>query len=147
MLVIGGGPVGVEIAAEIITDFPKKKVTLLSRGPNLIEFLGKKAGVKTKKWFDKKGVEVILNDSVDVSDVAPPDFETKGNVKIKADYYIVAVGKKLGTPWLTASKHLQDAVNEKGQIKVEPTTQVVGLPNIFAAGDITDFKVKFPPTL
>jgi NADH dehydrogenase FAD-containing subunit len=140
VLVIGGGPVGVELAAEIVTDFPKKKVTLVTRGPHLIEFLGPKPGEKTENWFKKKGVEVILSDSLDLNSVSPPNFETKEHVAIKADHYIVAVGKKIASGWLAASKFLNDDLTENGQIKVEPTTQVVGHPNVFAAGDITDFK-------
>jgi apoptosis-inducing factor 2 len=43
ILVVGGGSVGVELAGEIATDYPGKKVTLVHKGPRLLEFIGPKA--------------------------------------------------------------------------------------------------------
>jgi NADH dehydrogenase FAD-containing subunit len=62
ILIIGGGPVGVELAGEIVVDFPTKKVTLIQSGDRLIDFLGPKASEKTLKWLQSRNVEVILND-------------------------------------------------------------------------------------
>ncbi|KAL9422471.1 hypothetical protein AB3S75_034693 [Citrus x aurantiifolia] len=36
VLVVGGGPTGVELAGEIAVDFPDKKVILVHRGPKLL---------------------------------------------------------------------------------------------------------------
>jgi hypothetical protein len=55
VLIIEGGPVGVELAGEIATDFPEKKVTLVHSGDRLIEYLGKKACVH----WEARGVVVV----------------------------------------------------------------------------------------
>ncbi|BBN06829.1 apoptosis-inducing factor 2 [Marchantia polymorpha subsp. ruderalis] len=140
ILIIGGGPVGVELAGEILQDFPKKKVTLIHSGDRLIQFLGPKASEKAEKWLKTKGAEVILNDRVEIEGLAPPTYVTKGQKQIKADAHFVAVGKKLGSDWLLESPILKDKVTNEGRLQVEGTCLVTGLTNVFAAGDITDFK-------
>ncbi|GAA0167032.1 oxidoreductase [Lithospermum erythrorhizon] len=67
ILIVGGGPSGVELAGEITTDFPGKKVTLVHRGSRLLEFIGEKAGKKALDWLTAKNVEVILGQSVDLN--------------------------------------------------------------------------------
>ncbi|KAK4358533.1 hypothetical protein RND71_020762 [Anisodus tanguticus] len=47
ILMVGGGPTGVELAAEIAVDFPKKKVTLVHNRSRLLEFIGSKTSDKT----------------------------------------------------------------------------------------------------
>ncbi|KAH0860260.1 hypothetical protein HID58_088521 [Brassica napus] len=66
VLIVGGGPSGVELAAEIAVDFPEKKVTLV--GPRLLEFIGEKAADKAFDWLKSKKVEVILNQSGEMVD-------------------------------------------------------------------------------
>ncbi|KAL3694829.1 hypothetical protein R1sor_008480 [Riccia sorocarpa] len=140
ILIIGGGPVGVELAGEIATDFPKKKLTLVQSGDRLIDFLGPKASDKAQKWLKNKGVEVILNDRVETDDLTPPNYVTKSGKQITADAHFVAVGKKLGKGWIEASPALKEKLNDEGRLQVEQTCQVAGFTNIFAAGDITDIK-------
>ncbi|KAL3687934.1 hypothetical protein R1sor_014243 [Riccia sorocarpa] len=143
VLIIGGGPVGVELAGEILNDFPEKKVTIVCSADRLIEFLGPKASRKCEKWLRKKGVTVILKDKIDVNDnLAPPNYETHKHEELKADAHFIATGKKLPTKWLETSEVLKDHVAVDGRLKMEAsgTCQVEGLHNVFAAGDITDFK-------
>lgn len=72
VLIVGGGPTGVELAGEIVTDFPDKKVTLVHGGARLLEFVGEKAGAKALPWLESKGVTVILNDKLEVTKGTPP---------------------------------------------------------------------------
>ncbi|KAL2632867.1 hypothetical protein R1flu_004346 [Riccia fluitans] len=140
LLIIGGGPVGVELAGEICQDFPKKKVTLVHSGSRLIEFLGPKASEKAQKWLKNKGAEVILNDRVETEELTPPTYATKSGKVITANAHFVAIGKKLGSGWIEASPALKEKLNDEGRLQVGQTLQVAGLTNVFAAGDITDFK-------
>lgn len=43
ILIVGGGPTGVELAGEIAFDYPEKDVTLVHNGYRLLEFIGPKA--------------------------------------------------------------------------------------------------------
>ena len=64
VVVVGGGPAGVEFAAEVVTDYPDKKVTLVHKGERLLEFLKPKASALALKWLQQKQVEVVLNEEI-----------------------------------------------------------------------------------
>ncbi|CAN6871607.1 unnamed protein product [Brassica oleracea] len=85
VLIVGGGPSGVELAAEIAVDFPEKKVTLV--GPRLLEFIGEKAADKAFDWLKSKKVEVILNQSVDLNSASDGNktYKTSGAWMVKGE--------------------------------------------------------------
>jgi NADH dehydrogenase FAD-containing subunit len=139
VLIIGGGPVGVELAGEIATDFPNKKVTLVHGGERLVEFLGPKASTKALKWLQSKKVTVMLNDRIDTEGLAGPDCVTKKGQAIKADAHFVCVGKLVGSSWLKGSD-LESAVDSNGRVMVDRNMRVQGHSNIFAVGDVSNTK-------
>ncbi|KAG0601798.1 hypothetical protein M758_11G140100 [Ceratodon purpureus] len=141
VLIIGGGPVGVELAGEIATDFPEKKITLVHSGDRLIEYLGKKASQKALKWLRNKKVEVILNDRVEVGEgLAGPNYVTKNGTRIKADAHFVCIGKRVGSSWLRNSD-LSYLLDNEGRLKVDANMRLEGKSNMFAVGDIANTKV------
>ncbi|KAF3502978.1 hypothetical protein F2Q69_00044346 [Brassica cretica] len=87
VLIVGGGPSGVELAAEIAVDFPEKKVTLVHKGPRLLEFIGEKAADKAFDWLKSKKVEVILNQSVDLNSASDGNktYKTSGAWMVKGE--------------------------------------------------------------
>lgn len=78
ILIVGGGPTGVELAGELSIDFPEKKVTLVHRGSRLLEFISPKASKKTLDWLVSKKVEVILGQSVDLDSMSGGIYRTSG---------------------------------------------------------------------
>nr|GEW99961.1 ferritin-4, chloroplastic-like [Tanacetum cinerariifolium] len=74
-LIVGGGPTGVELAGEIAVDYLNKKITLLHKGYGLQEFLGVKASNKTLDWQQSKHVEVKLEKTINLEDVADGTME------------------------------------------------------------------------
>lgn len=144
VLIVGGGPTGVELASEIAIDFPHKKVTLVHSGSRLLEFIGPKAASKTLEWLRSKKVQVKLQESVLLDD--NPCVETKTYVTslgetIKADCLFVCTGKPPGSEWLKESM-LKDNIDGSGRLRVDEYLRVKGCKNnIFAVGDITDVKV------
>ena len=55
---------GVEFAAEIVTEFPDKKVRLVHQGDRLLEFLNPKASALALRWLQQKKVEVVFDEQV-----------------------------------------------------------------------------------
>ncbi|KAK6929038.1 FAD/NAD(P)-binding domain [Dillenia turbinata] len=94
ILIVGGGPTGVDLASEIAVDFPGKKVTLVHRGSRLLEFVGHKASKKALNWLIKMGVEVILDQSVDLRSAADGIYQTSRGETIAADCHFVCIGSQ-----------------------------------------------------
>ncbi|CAN6243058.1 unnamed protein product [Urochloa humidicola] len=139
VLIIGGGPTGVELAGEIVVDYPDKKVTLIHRGPRLLEFIGEKASKKTLDWLTSKKVDVLLQQSVDLGSLSATDkvYKTSGGETITADCHFVCIGKPLSSSWLHDTI-LKESLDSKGRVMVEKDLRVKGYNNVFAIGDITD---------
>ncbi|ESW04484.1 hypothetical protein PHAVU_011G098500 [Phaseolus vulgaris] len=139
ILIVGGGPTGVELAAEIAVDFPEKKVTIVHKGTRLLEYIGQKASSKTLKWLTSKKVDVKLEQSVDVRSSSEENttYETSNGETVEADAHFLCIGKPLGSAWLGETL-LKDDLDANGRIKVDENLRVKGRTNIFAIGDITD---------
>ncbi|KAG9146766.1 hypothetical protein Leryth_005084 [Lithospermum erythrorhizon] len=138
ILIVGGGPVGVELAGEISVDFPEKKITLVHRGGRLLEFVGEKGGKKALKWLRKKNVDVVLGDSVtNLNSSTNGVYKTSGGKTIRADCHFLCIGKPLASSWLKESM-LRDRLDPIGRLMVDANLRVKGCSNIFAIGDITD---------
>lgn len=143
ILIVGGGPTGVELAAEIATDFPGKKVTLVHRGSRLLEFIGESTGKKALNWLTSKKVEVILGQSVDVNTPSDGVYRTSGGETVAADCYFLCTGTQFGSAWLKETI-LKDSLDSRGRVMVDSNLRVKGCNNIFAIGDITDVPVSQP---
>jgi len=143
ILIVGGGPSGVELAAEIAVDFPEKKVTIVHNGPRLLEFVGQKAADKALDWMKSKRVEVILNQRVDLSSASDGSktYRTSGGETIHADCHFLCTGKPLSSEWLKGTV-LKDNLDGKGRLMVDEYLRVKGRKNVFAIGDITDVPVS-----
>ncbi|XP_057746649.1 uncharacterized protein LOC130965909 [Arachis stenosperma] len=141
ILIVGGGPTGVELAGEIAVDFPDKKLTLVHKGTRLMEFIGAKASDKALKWLKSKNVEVKLEQSVDLNSAVDGGqhriYQTSLGETIEADCHFLCVGKPLATAWLRETV-LKNDLDHQGRIKVDEHLRVKGQDNIFAIGDITD---------
>ncbi|KAJ9188620.1 hypothetical protein P3X46_000001 [Hevea brasiliensis] len=143
ILIVGGGPTGVELAGEIAVDFPEKKVTLVHNGSRLMEFIGPKAADKTLKWLRSKNVDVKLEQRVDLNSIPEVDengsriYHSLAGETIKADCHFLCAGKPLGSAWLKDTV-LKNNLDFHGRLVVDEYLRVKGRKNIFAIGDITN---------
>ena len=156
VLVIGGGAVGVELAAEVATDFPNKKVTLVHSH----EWLGA-SGLADKYYklllsqLDKLHINLIRNDRVvipgDVAETLKAQDElywkqrrtwsTEKGQTIEADITFFTTGTRLNNRIVTSASAAPfvatSAVTTKGELSVNKHFQVDGYTNIYAIGDIS----------
>ncbi|TKY67024.1 Apoptosis-inducing factor-like A [Spatholobus suberectus] len=139
ILIVGGGPTGVELAGEIAVDFPDKKITLVHKGPRLLDFVGSKAADRTLKWLESKNVVVKLEQSIDLNSFRDGQkiYHTSNGETIVADCHFLCLGKPLGSAWLNETV-LKNDLDFLGRIMVDDQLRVKGRSNIFAIGDITD---------
>ncbi|XP_042423113.1 apoptosis-inducing factor homolog B-like [Zingiber officinale] len=139
VLIIGGGPSGVELASDIASNYPEKKVTLVHSGSRLLGFIGCKAGNKALEWLRSKNVDVLLEQTIDLNSLPDSNgiYITSAGEAIAADVHFVCVNNPLGSSWLQESV-LSDRLDKRGQLMVDEHLRVKGRSNIFAVGDIVD---------
>lgn len=141
ILIVGGGPTGVELAGEIAADFSEKKVTLVHHGSRLLEFIGPKASSKALDWLKSKRVDVKLEQTIDLNNIeeGSKTYVTSSGQTINADCLFVCTGKPVASSWLKDTA-LENNLDKSGRLKVDLHMRVKGHMNIFAIGDITDIK-------
>lgn len=131
VLVIGGGAVGVELAGEIASAFPDKRITLSHSGRALLDNMKAKMQRKALEQLTASGVEVKLNRR----------FVNEGNryhcklsdESIQADVVYNCIGMVPNTNFLRAE--LTHVLDSKGLIQVDEFMRVKGYDNLYALGD------------
>jgi NADH dehydrogenase len=140
IVVVGGGPTGVEMAgalAELIRG-PLKgdhaeaaaniNISLIEAGDRLLPALHPSLSDRTFRDLEKIGVHVLTNTAV--AEVAPRIIKFKDGTQIGAEITIWAAGVR-GVPVL---EELNIPLN-RGRIDSEQTLQVKNYPYIWAIGD------------
>ena len=134
VLVIGGGVVGVELAAEIIEAYPDKDVTVVHSKGELIDRNPQKARMYAQRFLEKRGVKIVFNERIVKNEGT--SHITKSGKKYTADLTFLCVGITPNYEYM--NKHCSTSLNERNYICVTPELQVEGYNNVFAAGDITN---------
>ncbi len=156
ILIIGGGPVGIELAGEIATDFPGKEITLVHRQSKLFQpnIYQEKLYIRTQEQLEKLNVKIIFSDRIELlnnKDNQPMNYiEGKktyitevNKINITADLTFICTGARVNNKSLLNSS-LKTKINpQTGRLIVNNYLQVDGFENIFAIGDICDKEQKF----
>lgn len=145
MVIIGGGPTGVELAgafAELRSkvlnqDFrsfdPKKaRVILVEGGPQLLNGYDPKLGAYTKKRLEKVGVEVLMEQRV--TDITDQGVVTEDGI-LESRNIIWAAGVE-GHP---LADQMGDERDRRGRVVIEPDLRVKGEEDVYACGDMACF--------
>ncbi|MFA4887467.1 MAG: FAD-dependent oxidoreductase [Candidatus Nanoarchaeia archaeon] len=136
VLIVGGGLVGVELAAEISCHYKEKKITLIHSHPRLMERNLPKAQEYVERFLRKKGVEIVFNEKVEIK--GNKFFIKKG--EITEDIVFLCTGIIPNFEFL--KKHFKNVLNERHFLKVNEQLQLIGHNNIFVAGDVNDTAVE-----
>ncbi|MGW2571061.1 NAD(P)/FAD-dependent oxidoreductase [Streptomyces sp. NPDC001537] len=137
VLVVGGGPSGVELAAEIRLARPDARVTLAHSGPALLHSTGvERVGRRARAWLESHDVEVRLDSFMSPGNDFGTYRDAHGTV-IEADLSFWATGTTPNTLWLRLGGH-GDWLNPAGHVRVDRTLRVEGRLDVFAVGDVND---------
>ncbi|MDP6293971.1 MAG: NAD(P)/FAD-dependent oxidoreductase, partial [Candidatus Woesearchaeota archaeon] len=126
VLVIGGGLIGVEVAAEI-AESTQAKLTIVHPRDKLMERNPSKAGNYAKDFLEKHHARIIFGEKV--VDREKNTFITDKGTKIESDLTFWCAGIKADVPFFSGDK------DKKGYIVVNEFLQS-SLPNVFVGGDI-----------
>ncbi|XP_039402718.1 ferroptosis suppressor protein 1 isoform X1 [Mauremys reevesii] len=146
IVIVGGGAAGVEMAAEIKTEYPAKEVTLIHSKIALadVELLPCVRQV-VKEILLKKEVRLLLSDRVSNLHMLTLNrfqenmaVKTEKGREVAADMVILCTGIKINSS--AYSSAFGDKLASNGALKVNQYLQVEGYDNIYAIGDCTDVK-------
>jgi len=152
IVVVGGGPTGVELAgslAEMKTkilpkdypdmDFSRLNIYLLEGSPNVLGSMSDISHKKAKEYLETLGVQVKLNTIVENYD--GHTVSLKDQAPIISDNLIWAAGIKGNI-----IEGLPEGLIQRGyRIKVDRYNRVEGFENIFALGDIAHMETELYP--
>ncbi|KAI8906756.1 hypothetical protein EDD86DRAFT_248347 [Gorgonomyces haynaldii] len=143
IVVVGGGPIGIETASEIKHKYPEKQVTVVTAAPQILVMDGVKERLQktVRAEIEKLGIKIITNARVQVpedrKDVNPWTGEhvvkTAEGTEIPSDYTLLALG--IGKP-NTSFVTLPELLNEKKYVAVNSNLHNPTYKNIFALGDV-----------
>lgn len=152
VVVVGGGPSGIELAGEIRDAVPKAAITIVHSGKTLLSGAG---NVSPPAALSDKLVERLTANKITtrlatrVASVTggaphaamgesvvtgPLSVVLESGEAIEADLLIYAIGAKPNTAWLSASP-LSAALSKSGHVNIERSYAVPGFPGVFALGD------------
>ena len=136
VLIIGGGLVGVELAAEIATHYKGKEIIICQAGDKILNRNTDRVIRYAEKFLKKKGVTILYNSKIVKSDKG--SYVTEQGEKITADMAFMCVGIVPNSQLL--SKNFPKTLAQRGYVKVNEHLQLEGSHNIFVAGDLVNIK-------
>ncbi|XP_007167808.1 ferroptosis suppressor protein 1 isoform X4 [Balaenoptera acutorostrata] len=146
IVVVGGGSAGVEMAAEIKTEYPEKEVTLIHSQMALADKeLLPCVRQEVKEILLRKGVQLLLSERVSNLEVLPLNehreritVRTDKGTEVAANLVIACSGIKVNS--VAYRSAFGDQLASDGALKVNEYLQVEGYSHIYAIGDCADVR-------
>jgi apoptosis-inducing factor 2 len=142
VLLLGAGPVGVELAGEIKAVWPDKHVTLLDVADDVLgERFRPDLKAEVRRQLGELGVELLLSSPLrDDPPAAPGELGTftvvtRAGATVTADIWFRCYGVVPASEYLVGE--LAAARRPDGFVEVTPSLQVAGQDRVFAVGDVS----------
>jgi NADH dehydrogenase FAD-containing subunit len=147
VLLLGAGPVGIELAGEIRAVWPDKSIILLDArdevlgGPFMPELRA-----ELGRQLEEFKVEVLLGSPLrqapptEPGELGPFTVTTESGVEVTADIWFRCYGVVPNSDYL--GEALSSARRDDGYVEVGPSLQVVGQTSVFALGDLSTADAK-----
>jgi NADH dehydrogenase FAD-containing subunit len=147
VLLVGAGPVGIELAGEIREVWPEKSIVLLDAADEILGGPYKpELKAELRRQLLEIRIELILGSPLRQQPATEPGalgtftVTTEAGTEIAADIWFRCYGVVPNSDYL--GEELAAARRPDGFIEVEPTLQVVGQSTVFALGDISTADAK-----
>jgi apoptosis-inducing factor 2 len=147
VLLVGAGPVGIELAGEIRAVWPDKQIVLLDEradvlsGPYMPELR-----TELRRQLEELKIEMVFGSPLREAPESEPGVRgafvavTESGVEVAADIWFRCYGVVPNSGYL--GEDLLAAQRADGFVEVAPTMQVVGQKNVFALGDLSTADAK-----
>lgn len=143
ILIVGGGPIGVEVAGEVIENFPGKTVTILESGSRVLSGTSSLAAAHAAKVLTQGGVTILTGERLEQAGSPMTEAFAGGGEaltsqgrRIPYDLLVWCTGGRPNTSYMKAN--FPSLLNQVGRVRVTPELRVAGMDKVFALGDITD---------
>jgi NADH dehydrogenase FAD-containing subunit len=147
VLLVGAGPVGIELAGEITAKWPDKHVTLLDLADDVLgERFRPDLRAELRKQLLDLGVELVLGEGLRqlpptaAAELATFTVTTNSGREITADIWFQCFGVSPVSDYL--ADDLAVGRRPDGFVTVGPALQVAGHDNVFAIGDVSTADAK-----
>jgi len=141
VLLLGAGPVGVELAGEISAIWPDKHITLVDvAGDILGARFRPELKAEIRRQLSEIGVRVLLGTRLVAGppgapgELGPFTVRTGAGEELAADIWFRCYGVRPVSDYLAGS--LAAARQPDGRVAVAPSLQVIGQGRVFALGDV-----------
>lgn len=140
VLLVGAGPVGLELSGEIKVVWPEKRVTVIDPAEQLMPGFLPEVREELHRQLDALGVDLRLGIALAEEPPAEPGrtktftAATTDGGSVTADLWFRCYGVRVNGGYLGA---FAAARTPQGQIRVTDTLNVVGHEHIYALGDLT----------
>lgn len=128
LLVVGAGPTGIEAAAEFASTYPNLSVQLVTKSV-FGKFANADVAGYMRRSLEKLGV--TIQDHTAIREVRAGQALTQAGAVLPFDLCLWAGG--FAVPQLAKQAGL--AVNERGQVLVDPRLRSISHPDVYAVGD------------
>jgi NADH dehydrogenase FAD-containing subunit len=142
VLIVGAGPVGLELAGEIKAVWPDKHVTVLDPAPELLPGFLPEVRAELRRQLAEIGVELRLGTSLAEEPPSEPGtaksfaVAASDGTELTADIWFRCHGVRPNGDYLA-----DGAIAERtaaGQVRVTSRLNVEGHAHVYALGDLTD---------
>jgi NADH dehydrogenase FAD-containing subunit len=147
VLLVGAGPVGIELAGEIREVWPEKSIVLLDVADEILGGPYKpELKAELRRQLLESRVELILGSPLQHEPPTEPGaletftVRTDAGTEVTADIWFRCYGVEPNSGYLGDA--LVSALRSDGFIEVGPTLQVAGQTTVFAVGDISTADAK-----
>jgi NADH dehydrogenase FAD-containing subunit len=142
VLIVGAGPVGLELSGEIKEVWPEKDVIVVDPAPELMPTFTQELRDELVRQLDGLGVELRLSTTLaeeppgEPARTKPFSVRTTGGDEIAADLWFRCYGVSVNGDFLRDGRITHRTA--RGQVRVTATLNVEGHNHIYALGDLTD---------
>jgi len=137
VLIVGGGAVGVELAAEVLQQFPNKRVSLVDLATSILPGIPEQSARFARDWLEARGAVFRLGEKI--AEIGQQSVTLATGEVLFAGVVYKCVGVKPNTSTLRdsplLSEHLvgaREAVHVNAQLQLEGE----GLEHIYCVGDM-----------
>jgi apoptosis-inducing factor 2 len=141
VLILGAGPVGLELAGEIKEVWPDKCVTIVDRADQVLPGFLPEVRDALRRQLDELGIELRLGTGLTAEPPVAPGLTgrfavtTEKGDEIAADIWFRAFGVRISTDYLADGRLLPSAGGQAA-VPVTERLNVQGYEHVYAIGDI-----------